>query len=107
MNKLSQKRLVDRLIEAYVSWREACLQVSDAYNSSASETGSAATAAFRGYIAALDREEHATEVYAGLVRRAGELVSSKHDPAEPLGEVAGESAGDDASTGRGPGRAPR
>jgi hypothetical protein len=25
MNKLSKKRLVDRLMEAYVSWREACL----------------------------------------------------------------------------------
>ena len=31
MNKLSQKRLVDRLMEAYVTWREACLRVSDAY----------------------------------------------------------------------------
>ena len=25
MNKISQKRLVDRMIEAYVSWRDACL----------------------------------------------------------------------------------
>jgi hypothetical protein len=39
MNKLSKKRLVDTLIDAYVSWREACLQVSDAYLSCASETG--------------------------------------------------------------------
>ena len=46
MNKLSQKRLVDGLIEAYVSWREACLQVSDAYRSWASQTGPGATFAF-------------------------------------------------------------
>jgi hypothetical protein len=74
MNKLSQKRLVDRLIDAYVSWREACLQVSDTYGSWASETGPGATSAFGRYRAALDREERAAEVYAGLVRRAGQLA---------------------------------
>jgi len=84
MNKrVRQKRLVDRLIDAYVSWREACLQVSDAYGSWASETGIGATSAFGRYMAALDREECAAEVYAGLVRRAGRLVCG-HDPAEPL-----------------------
>jgi hypothetical protein len=88
MNKLSQKRLVDRLIEAYVSWREACLHVSDAYGSWASETGLGATSAFGRYMAALDREERAAEVYAGLVRRAGPLAVSRHDPAEPYGGAA-------------------
>jgi hypothetical protein len=85
MNKLRKKRLLDRLFEAYISWREACLQVSDAYGSWASETGIAATVAFGWYMAALDREESAAEVYVCLVRRASQLVSSKHDPAEPLG----------------------
>jgi hypothetical protein len=85
MNKPSQKRLVGRPIEAYVSWREACLQVSDAYHSWASETGLAATSAFGRYVAALDREERAAEVYAGLVRRAGQLASSRHNRAEPTG----------------------
>ena len=33
MNKLTHKRVVDKLIDAYVSWREACLRVSDAYGS--------------------------------------------------------------------------
>ena len=74
MNKLSNKRLVDRLMEAYVSWREACLQVSDAYGSWASDTGLAATYAFGRYMAALDDEERAAEVYAGLVGRAGRLA---------------------------------
>jgi hypothetical protein len=85
MDELSQKRLVDRLMDAYVSWREACLQVSDAYGSWPSNTDLGATSAFGRYMAALDREERAAEVYAGLVRRTGQLVWSTHDPAEPLG----------------------
>jgi hypothetical protein len=85
MNKLSQKRLVDRLIEAYVSWREACLQVSDAYGSWASETGLGEASAFGRYMAALDREERAAEVYAGLIRRAGQLSLTRHDPVEAPG----------------------
>jgi hypothetical protein len=88
MNKPSQKRLVDGLIEAYVSWREACLQVSDAYGSWATERGQDATSAFGRYMAALDREERAAETYAGLVRRVGRLASSRHDHAEPLGGAA-------------------
>ena len=39
-------------------------------------------------MAALDREERAAEVYAGLVRRAGQLAWSSHDAAEPLGGAA-------------------
>jgi hypothetical protein len=88
MNKLSHKRVVDKLIDAYVSWREACLQVSDAHSSWVSETGLSATSAFGRYMAALDREERAAEVYAGLVRRAGQLVSSRHDSAQPHGGAA-------------------
>jgi hypothetical protein len=89
MNELSHKRLVDGLIDAYVSWREACLRVSDAYGSWASETGLGATSAFGRYMAALDHEERAAEVYARLVRRVGELVSSKHhDAVEALGGAA-------------------
>lgn len=88
MNKLTHKRLVDRLMEAYVSWREACLRVSDAYGSWTSETGRRATSSFGWYMAALDQEERAAEVYAGLVRRAGQLPSSKDHPAEPIGGAA-------------------
>jgi hypothetical protein len=59
--------------------------VSDTYGSWQSETGLGATSGFGRYMAALDREERAAEIYAGLVKRAGQLVSSSHDPAEPLG----------------------
>ena len=90
MNKMSQKRLVDRLIGAYVDWREACLRVSDAYGSWASGTGVGAKSAFARYMAALDHEERAAEVYAGLVRRAGQLAPTRHDPAGPLDGAAWE-----------------
>jgi hypothetical protein len=88
MNRVSQKRVVDRLIEAYVSWREACLEVGEAYGSWTSETGPGATSAFGRYMAALDREERAAEVYAELIRRAGQLSLTRHDPAETLGRAA-------------------
>ena len=79
MTKLSQKRLVDKLMEAYVSWREACLRVSDAYGSWASETGPGVTSAFEWYMASLEQEERAADVYAGLVRRAARLGSSNSE----------------------------
>lgn len=85
MNKLSQKRRVDGLMDAYVSWREACVRVSDAYRSWAGETDLGDTPAFGRYTAALDREERAAEIYAALVRGAGRLAFSRHEPAEPSG----------------------
>lgn len=88
MNKMSHKRLVDRLIEEYLNWRVACLRVSDAYGSWASGTGLDAKSAFARYLAALDHEERAAEVYAGMVRRADRLAATRHDPAEPLGGAA-------------------
>jgi hypothetical protein len=65
MNKVSHKRVVDKLVDVYVSWREACLRVSDAYGSWAGETGPGATSSFGWYVAALDQEERAADVYAG------------------------------------------
>jgi hypothetical protein len=85
MNKLRKKQLVDRLMDAYVGWREACLQVSDAYACWTRETGTRATSAFGSYISALDREEQAAEVYAALARRTSELVSSENDPSVEFG----------------------
>jgi hypothetical protein len=41
--------------------------------------------AFYLYLAALDAEQHAAEVYAGLVRRVDELAWREDAPAEPLG----------------------
>ena len=85
MDMLRRKRLVDKLVEAYVDWREACARVNDAYRSWVRETGSAGRVAFGRYMAALDAEEQAAQIYAGLVQRAKNLSWSEKSPAEPLG----------------------
>jgi hypothetical protein len=87
MNTLSRKRLVDELVEAYVHWRQTSARVTDTYRSWASGTAPRDTVAFGLYVAALDAEEQAAEVYAGLVRRAA-LPRSDDPPAGPLGEPA-------------------
>jgi hypothetical protein len=75
-------------MEAYVGWREACLRVSDTYGSWATGAAPCAAVAFESYMAALDQEERAAEVYAGLVRRAGRLIRGNAYPGEPLGGAA-------------------
>jgi len=72
-------------MDAYVSWREACLQVSDAHSSWRSDTGPGVTSAHGHYMSALDQEEQAAEVYAGFGRRADKLCWSERSPTEPLG----------------------
>jgi hypothetical protein len=76
MRKRISTRLADRMIAAYVDWCAACLVVHDAYDSWASATGPRARVAFWRYLAALDAEERASEVYAGLVRRFGRLTAN-------------------------------
>ncbi len=88
VNTLRRERLVDELIEAYVDWRETCARVSDAYLSWTSESGSCGRFAFGLYMAALDEEEQAAEVYARLVRRADKLARSEDPPTGPLGGTA-------------------
>ena len=84
MRKRTETPLVDRMIGAYVDWREACRLVDDAHRSWASATGPCARVAFRRYTAALDAEESAAEVYASLVRLVGDRATSNHDLSGPL-----------------------
>jgi hypothetical protein len=76
MNTLSRKPLIDQVIEAYVDWREACLQVNDRYRSWASETGPNGRDAFGRYVAALDAEGQAADVYAELVGHARTYIAA-------------------------------
>jgi hypothetical protein len=85
---LSRTRLVDQLVEAYIDWREACARVNDAYRSWASEIGPCRGVAFGLYMAALDAEERAAEVYGGLVQHADRLPWGDDPRAEPLGRPA-------------------
>jgi hypothetical protein len=65
-----EKQMADRLIDAYVEWREACRLESDAYRLWLNATGPIATkVAFMRYALALHAEELAADVYADLVRQ--------------------------------------
>jgi hypothetical protein len=73
------------MISAYVDWREACFVVHDTYDSWASATGFLVRDAFFWrYVAALDAEERASEVYASLVRRVANLAISDSDRSGPI-----------------------
>jgi hypothetical protein len=88
MTALSRKRLIDKLVEAYVDWREACVQVDDSYRACARETGPWGAIAFGLYVATLDAEERAADAYAGLVRRAEKLPRPRERRLEPFAEPA-------------------
>ncbi|HEY4827639.1 MAG TPA: hypothetical protein VIH85_12770 [Solirubrobacteraceae bacterium] len=88
MTAPSRKRLIDKLVEAYVDWREACVQVDDAYRACARETGPWGAVAFGLYVATLDAEEQAADAYAGLVRRAARLPWTQERRSEPFREPA-------------------
>jgi hypothetical protein len=85
---LTRRRQVEKMIDAYVAWREASDLVNDAYRYWGSATGSAAGAAFGFYSTALDHEERTAEVHAGLVRRVGYRSASTativEDPSTPV-----------------------
>jgi hypothetical protein len=81
----SLRKQVDKMLDAYIEWRGACLLVSDAYRNWSSATGPDVTAAFVWYVTALNREERAADVYARLVRRVGDLAKGDHNPAATPG----------------------
>jgi hypothetical protein len=71
-----RKRMVDEAMDAYIEWREECIRVWDAYYHWLSAVRADAALAFPAYVAALDREQRASEVYAGLINRLESLVAS-------------------------------
>jgi hypothetical protein len=77
--------MVDETMDAYVAWREECARVWDAYRRSLSTVRSDAAKAFPAYVAALDREERASEVYAELITRLNHVVGSTPSPTNEHG----------------------
>ena len=71
---------VDQMLEAYVAWREKCLEVWDAYNRWVRAQTDHAARGFADYTAALDAEERAAGMYADSVRRVRQVISTKHKP---------------------------
>ena len=64
------RRMIDELLERYISWREECYAVRLAYQCWAESGRRGRRLAYAGYLAALDREEQAARTYAGHVDRA-------------------------------------
>lgn len=65
----SRARLIDELMDSYVSWREQCLMVHEAYDRWVHGPRADREPSFEAYKIALDLEEHASSVYAKRVRR--------------------------------------
>jgi hypothetical protein len=63
------RRAVDELLEGYVSWREECDAVRLAYQRWVDSARAEGRLAYAGYVAALDREEHAARAYATHLER--------------------------------------
>jgi hypothetical protein len=55
---------IDELLHSYVSWREECRAVSQAYQWWTAADRAERGAAYAVYSAALEREEHAARTYA-------------------------------------------
>jgi hypothetical protein len=80
MTPLIDKQLVDKAIDAYVAWREACIWVNDAYLAWSRQRGCRADVAFGGYTAALDHEARTAARYARVLDWMSDVVGRRTDP---------------------------
>jgi hypothetical protein len=62
-----REQYVDELMDAYVSWREACAAVAASYENWRGAERQAEELAFSAYVEALDREERAARAYQAAV----------------------------------------
>jgi hypothetical protein len=69
------RRSIDALLEIYVSWLEECHAVRQAYQWWADSDRGHSELAYAGYVAALDREEHAARAYAEQVERVTRICA--------------------------------
>jgi hypothetical protein len=67
------RRSIDALLEVYLSWRAECDVVRQAYQSWTDSDRSERVLAYAGYVAALDREEHAACAYAHQIERVSRI----------------------------------
>jgi hypothetical protein len=69
MHKRNRERMIDLLMDAYVDWREASVDVQAAYRRWATAPPGDTADTFAAYRETLDRELLATIAYARLLRR--------------------------------------
>jgi hypothetical protein len=73
--------LIDETVDAYVDWREESAVVWDAYERWEWAPAADARLAFAAYCAAVEREERASNVYADLAMRLGDMPRPIANPA--------------------------
>jgi hypothetical protein len=83
VNQHVDRRLVDEAVAAYVDWRNESTTVWDTYGRWTRATVADAPLAFSAYRAAIDREEHASRVYASFMKRVATALSAER--ASPAG----------------------
>jgi hypothetical protein len=64
---------VDVLLEHYVAWRDECHAVWQAYQQWTDSDRGERPLAYAGYLAALEREEHAASTYADHIESVNRL----------------------------------
>lgn len=64
-----QRSAIDELLEGYVSWREACQAVWQAYERWTGSDRGERGLAYAAYLEALDGEEHTARTYAHHTER--------------------------------------
>jgi hypothetical protein len=87
MTDLIDSELLGEVVDAYLGWRDECDAVWEAADWCAHASASDASKAIAAYLTALDREEHAANVYADAITQitatsvyGGEALSA----AEPV-----------------------
>jgi hypothetical protein len=66
---------IDELLERYVSWREECQAVTTAYRWWAYARRGERLLAYAGYLAALDREEVAANLYSKHIEHVRRITA--------------------------------
>jgi hypothetical protein len=84
LGRARRLRLVNAAMDAYLEWREQCAAVSDAYRRWADAGEVDVAPAWRAYEAALDREEHASALYADAVQHVGSCAAPDEEPRDPV-----------------------
>jgi hypothetical protein len=79
VSRARREQAVDRLVAAYVDWREELIAARDTYSRCKMTRGHTARHAFAAYFAALDREERAAAEYAACVEQVCALGSPNRD----------------------------
>jgi hypothetical protein len=81
-----RRRAIDALMDCYVAWREACYAVDLAYQRWAEAPPDQNGSFYSGYVAALDREEQASLMYAEHISR---FTPERPRERRPSGTVVG------------------